>query len=93
MEKPPLALVFEANSIMLRLGMAKELPPADGTVLGRQAPDIVAAVKSLGEPESASSAMRVWAGRTGRLDFAYRREGRLVQGPRRRYLSLRNIRN
>jgi catechol 2,3-dioxygenase-like lactoylglutathione lyase family enzyme len=49
MEEPPFALVFEANGIMLRLGMAKELPPAHGTVLGWQVPDIPATVKSLGQ--------------------------------------------
>jgi catechol 2,3-dioxygenase-like lactoylglutathione lyase family enzyme len=48
-EEPPFALVFEANGIMLRLGMAKELPPARGTVLGWQVPDISAAVKDLGQ--------------------------------------------
>jgi catechol 2,3-dioxygenase-like lactoylglutathione lyase family enzyme len=47
MEEPPFALVFEANGIMLRLGMAKELPPAHGTVLGWQVPEITATVKSL----------------------------------------------
>jgi len=46
-EEPPYALVFEANGIMLRLGMAKELPPARGTVLGWQVPDIVATIKDL----------------------------------------------
>jgi catechol 2,3-dioxygenase-like lactoylglutathione lyase family enzyme len=46
-EEPPFALVFEANGIMLRLGMAKELPPAHGTVLGWQVPDIRAAVQDL----------------------------------------------
>jgi hypothetical protein len=49
MEEPPFALVFEANGIMLRLGMAKELPPAHGTVLGWQVPEISATVKSLGQ--------------------------------------------
>jgi catechol 2,3-dioxygenase-like lactoylglutathione lyase family enzyme len=48
-EEPPFALVFEANGIMLRLGMAKELPPAHGTVLGWQVPDIAATVKELEE--------------------------------------------
>jgi catechol 2,3-dioxygenase-like lactoylglutathione lyase family enzyme len=48
MEEPPFALVFEANGIMLRLGMAKELPPAHGTVLGWQVPEIAATVKNLG---------------------------------------------
>jgi hypothetical protein len=46
-EEPPLALVFDANGIMLRLGMAKELPPAHGTVLGWQVPEIAVAVRSL----------------------------------------------
>jgi len=46
-EDPPFALVFEANGIMLRLGMAKELPPAHGTVLGWQVPAIEATVKEL----------------------------------------------
>src|SRR5271155_4666433 len=48
-EEPPFALVFDAHGIMLRLGMAKELPPAHGTVLGWQVPDIAVAVKDLGE--------------------------------------------
>ena len=46
-EEPPFALVFEAHGIMLRLGMAKELPPARGTVLGWHVPDIAAAVRDL----------------------------------------------
>lgn len=46
-EEPPFALVFEANGIMLRLGMAKELPPAHGTVLGWQVPEIETTVKNL----------------------------------------------
>jgi len=49
MEEPPFALVFDANGIMLRLGMAKEIPPAHGTVLGWQVPEINATVKSLGQ--------------------------------------------
>ena len=48
-EEPPFALVFEANGIMLRLGMAKELPPAHGTVLGWQVPEIAATVKNLAQ--------------------------------------------
>ena len=47
MEEPPFALVFDANGIMVRLGMAKELPPAHGTVLGWQVPEIAATVKDL----------------------------------------------
>src|SRR5579862_8761536 len=46
-EEPPFAVVFEAHGIMLRLGMGKELPPARGTVLGWQVPDIAAAVRDL----------------------------------------------
>ena len=48
-EEPPFALVFEANGIMLRLGMAKELPPARGTVLGWQVQDIHGAVQDLAQ--------------------------------------------
>ena len=48
-EEPPFALVFEANGIMLRLGMAKERPPAHGTVLGWQVPEIAAIVRSLAQ--------------------------------------------
>jgi len=48
-EEPPFALVFDANGIMLRLGMGKELPPAHGTVLGWQVPDIVTAVSDLAQ--------------------------------------------
>jgi catechol 2,3-dioxygenase-like lactoylglutathione lyase family enzyme len=48
-EEPPFALVFDANGIMLRLGMGKELPPASGTVLGWQVPDIVSVVENLGK--------------------------------------------
>jgi len=46
-EEPPFALVFDANGIMLRLGMAKEIAPAHGTVLGWQVPEIGATVKNL----------------------------------------------
>jgi catechol 2,3-dioxygenase-like lactoylglutathione lyase family enzyme len=46
-EEPPYALVFEANGIMLRLGMGKERPPVPGTVLGWQVPDISEAVREL----------------------------------------------
>ncbi|HEX4807693.1 MAG TPA: VOC family protein [Bryobacteraceae bacterium] len=46
-EEPPYALVFEANGIMLRLGMAKERPAVPGTVLGWQVPDAAVAVTEL----------------------------------------------
>jgi len=39
--------VFEANGIMLRLGMGKERVAFEGTVLGWQVPDIAAAVNDL----------------------------------------------
>jgi catechol 2,3-dioxygenase-like lactoylglutathione lyase family enzyme len=48
-EEPPFALVFEANGMMLRLGMAKELPPAHGTVLGWQVPEVAATVADLSQ--------------------------------------------
>jgi catechol 2,3-dioxygenase-like lactoylglutathione lyase family enzyme len=46
-EEPPFALVFDANGIMLRLGMGRELPPNVGTVLGWQVPNITSAVRDL----------------------------------------------
>lgn len=46
-EEPPYALVFDANGIMLRLGIGKERPPVPGTVLGWQVPDISQAVTEL----------------------------------------------
>jgi catechol 2,3-dioxygenase-like lactoylglutathione lyase family enzyme len=46
-EEPPFALVFDANGIMLRLGMGKERAPVVGTVLGWQVPDAAAAVQNL----------------------------------------------
>ncbi len=48
-EEPPFALVFDANGIMIRLGMGKELPKVPGTVLGWQVPDIAAAIRELGD--------------------------------------------
>jgi len=48
-EEPPFALVFDANGIMLRLGMGKERAPVQGTVLGWQVPDIVTAVSDLAQ--------------------------------------------
>jgi catechol 2,3-dioxygenase-like lactoylglutathione lyase family enzyme len=49
MEEPPFALVFDANGIMIRLGMGKEIAPAHGTVLGWQVPEVSAVVKDLGQ--------------------------------------------
>ncbi len=46
-EEPPFALVFDANGTMVRLGMAKKLPEAHGTVLGWGVPDIELAVREL----------------------------------------------
>jgi catechol 2,3-dioxygenase-like lactoylglutathione lyase family enzyme len=46
-EEPPFALVFDANGIMLRLGMGRAIPKGVGTVLGWQVPDITATVRDL----------------------------------------------
>ena len=46
-EEPPYALVFDANGIMLRLGIGKERPSIPGTVLGWQVPDASSAVRDL----------------------------------------------
>ncbi|MDE1175847.1 MAG: VOC family protein [Edaphobacter sp.] len=46
-EEPPFALVFDANGTMVRLGMAKKLPEAHGTVLGWQVPQIKVVVEEL----------------------------------------------
>jgi catechol 2,3-dioxygenase-like lactoylglutathione lyase family enzyme len=72
-EEPPFALVFDAHGIMLRLGMAKELPPAHGTVLGWRVPDIAAAVQELSEagvrferyPPMKQDELGVWTAPTG----------------------------
>lgn len=48
-EEPPFALVFDANGIMLRLVMARELPPNHGTVLGWEVSEISATVEDLGQ--------------------------------------------
>jgi catechol 2,3-dioxygenase-like lactoylglutathione lyase family enzyme len=72
-EEPPFALVFDAHGIMLRLGMAKELPPAHGTVLGWNVPDITAAVKELAEagvrferfPPMKQDELGIWTSPTG----------------------------
>jgi catechol 2,3-dioxygenase-like lactoylglutathione lyase family enzyme len=49
MEEPPFALVFDANGIMIRLGMGKEIAPAHGTVLGWQVPEVSEGVRDLGQ--------------------------------------------
>lgn len=46
-EEPPFALVFNANGVMVRLGMAKKLPEAHGTVIGWQVPEIEVAIQAL----------------------------------------------
>jgi catechol 2,3-dioxygenase-like lactoylglutathione lyase family enzyme len=73
MEEPPFALVFEANGIMVRLGMAKELPWAHGTVLGWHVPEITTAVKDLVQagvrferfPGMAQDELGIWAAPSG----------------------------
>ena len=72
-EEPPFALVFDAHGIMLRLGMATELPPAHGTVLGWQVPDITATVKELAQagvlferyPQMPQDELGIWNSPTG----------------------------
>ena len=72
-EEPPFALVFDAHGIMLRLGMAKSLPPAHGTVLGWNVPDIAAAVQELVDagvvferfPPMKQDDLGVWTAPTG----------------------------
>lgn len=46
-EEPPFALVYNANGIMLRLGMATERTPVPGTILGWQVPDASSTVREL----------------------------------------------
>lgn len=46
-EEPPFAIVFDANGIMLRLVIAKELPPRFGTALGWRVADVAPTVKKL----------------------------------------------
>ena len=46
-EEPPFALVFDANGIMLRLVIAKEILPRFGTALGWRVADTTAMVKQL----------------------------------------------
>jgi len=48
-EEPPFALVFDANGVMVRLGMAKKLPESHGTVLGWQVSEIASAAEKLKE--------------------------------------------
>lgn len=72
-EEPPFALVFDANGIMVRLGMAKKLPEAHGTVLGWQVADIDVAARELSDSgvqferfEGLSQDdMGIWASPTG----------------------------
>jgi catechol 2,3-dioxygenase-like lactoylglutathione lyase family enzyme len=46
-EEPPFAVVFDANGIMLRLAINKEIPPPTGTVLGWQVTNIESVVQDL----------------------------------------------
>ena len=66
---------------MLRLGMAKELPPAHGTVLGWQVPEIAATVKDL---EQAGVHFERFPGMDQDalgIGRAHRGKGRLVKVP------------
>ena len=85
-EEPPFALVFDAHGIMLRLGMAKSLPPAHGTVLGWNVPDIETAVKELVDAGVQFERFgQMPQDELGHLDGARRRQSRVVQRPRREY--------
>ncbi len=72
-EEPPFALVFNANGIMLRLVMAKELPPRFGTALGWRVQDIAPTVAELSAagvtferyPGMAQDHLGVWTTPTG----------------------------
>jgi catechol 2,3-dioxygenase-like lactoylglutathione lyase family enzyme len=72
-EEPPFALVFDANGTMVRLGMAKKLPEAHGTVLGWKVPEIEAAVGELSKSGVrferfdglAQDQLGIWASPTG----------------------------
>jgi catechol 2,3-dioxygenase-like lactoylglutathione lyase family enzyme len=72
-EEPPFALVFNANGIMLRLVMAKELPPRFGTALGWRVEDIASAVAELSAagvtferyPGMAQDQLGIWTTPTG----------------------------
>ncbi len=85
-EEPPFALVFEANGIMLRLGMGKELPAARGTVLGWEVPDVAAAV---GDLERAGVRFERYEfmkqDEFGYMDHSHRLKSSLVQGSGRKY--------
>ncbi len=48
-EELPFALVFDANGVMLRVTLVKDLNPSHFTVLGWRVPDIAVAVKALSE--------------------------------------------
>ena len=48
-EEPPFAIVYDANGIMIRLGMGKQIPPNPGTVLGWQVTEIAPVVQDLTE--------------------------------------------
>jgi catechol 2,3-dioxygenase-like lactoylglutathione lyase family enzyme len=72
-EEPPFALVFEANGIMLRLGMGKQIAPVQGTVLGWQVPSVADAVKDLAAagiqferfPQMPQDDLGIWTTPTG----------------------------
>jgi catechol 2,3-dioxygenase-like lactoylglutathione lyase family enzyme len=72
-EEPPFALVFNANGIMLRLVMVKELPPRFGTALGWRVEDIASVVADLSaagvtferHPGMAQDQLGIWTTPTG----------------------------
>ena len=48
-DESPFAVVFEANGLMLRLGLGSQQKPAGGTILGWQVRDISAVVQQLSQ--------------------------------------------
>ena len=81
-EQLPFALEFDANGVMLRLAIAKQVTPAPGTVLGWGVPNIAAAVKELNQAGIVFARFEgMTAGRAWHLGLAFGGEGGLVQRP------------
>lgn len=58
-EELPFAPVFDANGVMVRLGIDKKLPAAHGTVLGWQVPESGVPSGNFSSQESASNASKL----------------------------------
>jgi len=72
-EEPPFALVFNANGIMLRLVMMKEIPTRIGTTLGWRVAGIASVVRALSSagvsferyPGMPQDELGIWTAPTG----------------------------